>query len=157
MAKQVNLQKIFDVLSYNPDSGEFIWVKPTNSKLVGKPAGYIDKSTGYVRIYVDGQKHYAHRLAIAFLTGALPTSQVDHKDGNRSNNKAKNLRSATCAENQHNRKAVGAYLHKQSGKWVSQIRVNYDQIYLGIFNTRDEARNAYLNAKKKYHVSFSRE
>jgi len=36
-------------------------------------------------------------------------------------------------------------------KWKAQITVNGKNTYLGSFNIEEEARNAYLNAKLKYH------
>lgn len=144
-------QKIFDSLGYCPETGKFTWKNNRKHDLVEKEAGYIDKSTGYVRIHVDGKKVGAHRLAYLFIHGKFPEMEVDHIDGNRSNNKANNLRLASRQQNQHNRMGKGTCFHKASNKWTAYITVNYKRVHLGLFETEQEAHDTYLKAKEKYH------
>jgi len=49
-------------------------------------------STGYVRIGVDGGKYTAHCLAWLYTHGVWPSDQIDHINGNRSDNRIANLR-----------------------------------------------------------------
>jgi hypothetical protein len=80
-------------------------------------------------------------------------NSIDHIDGNPLNNKIENLRCVTNQENQFNRqKAKGYYLNKSKKKWRSQIRINDKRIHLGYFDKEEDARNAYLVAKEKYHL-----
>jgi hypothetical protein len=52
-----------------------------------------------------------------------------------------------------NRKATKGYSwHKGHKKWIASIRTNKKLIHLGYFNLKEEARNAYLNAKLIYHI-----
>lgn len=76
----------------------------------------------------------------------------DHIDRNPFNNQKNNLRVATRSQNGANRvKFIGTYhskykgvsKHKRSGKWQAQIRFNLKGIYLGSFNTENEAAIAY--------------
>jgi len=78
--------------------------------------------------------------------------EIDHIDGNRSNNKIENLRIITPQQNRfNNHTCKGYYYHKTNKKWNAQIKVNRKNIYIGTFNTEQEARQAYLNAKEIYH------
>jgi hypothetical protein len=79
--------------------------------------------------------------------------QIDHINGVRDDNRICNLRSVTHQQNQWNRTtAKGYYLHKASNKWQSYISLNNKMIHLGCYNTEEEAHNAYLIAKEKYHI-----
>jgi len=77
---------------------------------------------------------------------------IDHFDGDPSNNNIANLRCVTQQENNWNRvNAKGCYL-RETGKWCAQIKVDGKIIRLGQFDNEEDARNAYLEAKKKYHI-----
>lgn len=79
--------------------------------------------------------------------------QIDHINGNRLDNRKQNLRIVTNQENQWNQtKAKGYHWKKSRKKWEVQISLNNKDIYIGLYNTEEDARNAYLEAKKKYHI-----
>ena len=80
-------------------------------------------------------------------------NHIDHIDGDKLNNNIENLRLVTNQENQWNRtKAKGYSRCKNSKKWRADIRLNCKNIYLGLFDKEVDAHNAYLDAKKKYHI-----
>ena len=81
-------------------------------------------------------------------------NHIDHIDGDKLNNNIKNLRLVTNQENQFNRTRAKGYTWYQN-KWMAYIRINNKQKYLGYFDNEDDARNAYLEAKKKYHIISS--
>lgn len=95
-----------------------------------------------------------HRVVYELAHGPIPAGlQIDHIDGNRSNNFLANLRLVTHQENQWNRtKAKGYSWNKQCKKWKADIKLNGKKIFLGLYSSEDEARTAYLEAKKIYHV-----
>ena len=114
------------------------------------------KINGYINLgirYNKKQYHlFAHQFAYYMKYGKI-VKQIDQIDGNRSNNKIDNLREVTNQQNSHNRtKAKGYFFNKKTNKFQSTIVVNYKTIYLGSFNTEQEARQAYLDAKKIYHI-----
>ena len=79
--------------------------------------------------------------------------QVDHINGNKLDNRRCNLRIVTQQQNQFNRtRAKGYCWHKRINKWQAKICINYKYIHLGYFDTEEQARLAYLQAKEKYHV-----
>ena len=79
------------------------------------------------------------------------TQQIDHIDRNRINNHINNLRIVTPQQNCFNRNAKGYYLDKHN-KYVAQIKLNRKIKHLGYYDTEEEAHNAYLEAKKIYHI-----
>jgi hypothetical protein len=114
---------------------------------------------GYLQVMLskDGEvkNKKIHRLvAETFLEADDEKNEVDHIDGDRTNNNLSNLRWVTSSENHQNVKtAKGYYWNKQFNRWQAYIRVNYKHIHLGLHYTEEQAREAYLNAKKIYHPS----
>lgn len=140
-------------LRYEPGTGDFTWIvdRPSAMKRVGDLAGHIDNE-GYLRIGILGRNIAAHRLAWFLVTGTLPRSQIDHINGNRADNRFANLRDVEPRLNSENkRNVVGASFEKESGKWRAQITVRGQGRTLGRFATVDEARAAYIAAKRRLH------
>jgi hypothetical protein len=119
----------------------------------------VDNGYGYLKVFLckDGvpKATYVHRLvAETFLEPDALRNQVDHIDGDRLNNNLNNLRWVTSTENKHNRRTAKGYgWHKQHNKWIAQIMVNKKMHYLGCYDTEEDARQAYLSAKKIHHPS----
>ena len=86
----------------------------------------------------------------------LDTNQnnlIDHIDGNPKNNNIENLRVVTNQENQWNQtRAKGYYWDKINKKWRASIKFNKIHKHLGHFELEEDARQAYLDAKKIYHI-----
>lgn len=82
----------FHGLEYDPGSGEFRFTKSCGRVRAGDVAGSLNDN-GHLRISIDGQRYYAHRLAWFYMTGEdLGDTQLVHKDGNLMNNSFENLR-----------------------------------------------------------------
>ena len=111
-------------------------------------------SNGYNVVSVNKRLIRRHRIiAYAFLGLDItnPKIQIDHIDGNKLNNCLSNLRCVNHQQNQWNQtKAKGYYEH--GNKFRAQIKLNGKKINLGTYETKDEARTAYLNAKLIYHI-----
>lgn len=142
------------LLSYDEKTGIFRWlVRPNRSVRAGDVAGAL-RGHGYVAIGLSGKKYAAHRLAWLYVHGEWPSGQIDHIDGDRSNNAIANLRDATNAENQHNKAKRGYSWHKREKKFVSTIRLNGKRVWLGYFQTAEDARAAYEAAEERHFGDF---
>ncbi len=131
-------ERLKEVLKYNPDTGIFIWERPSRSKVTkGEEAGCL--CDGYIQIGIDYVKYRAHRLAWLYMEGYFPEQEVDHKDRVRRNNKWENLR---LVSNQCQSRNIGNFTHNKSGvkgvswierdaKWGSWIKVDRKNRYLG--------------------------
>lgn len=111
--------------------------------------------SGYIMhgCYATKKKVRLHRLVYELAHGPIPADyQIDHIDRNRSNNYLSNLRVVTHQQNLFNTKAKGYRWIKNDQKYEAQIKINGKQQYLGRYDTEQEARAAYLEAKKIYHI-----
>ena len=156
MITQDELKK---VLSYNPDTGDFYWINKPNKKL---PAGYKAgcSKSGYVRIHYKDYAYGAHRLAWLYMYGEHPKHLIDHINGDPLDNRIANLREATTFENAQNIKkpqknnshgTLGISYVPNKKLWRARIGVNGKRIYIGKYKSQEDAAQAYLEAKRKYH------
>lgn len=155
-------EELREMLDYDPETGVFKWRKSKCNRVkTGDVAGtYTEK--GYVRIRVLGRMYRAHRLAWLYVHGVWPQDQIDHINGIRDDNRIENLREATNAENQRNmKKRVGKRcalkgVHVVNGRFRAVITVSQKRLYLGDYNTEEEAHAAYMAAAKKEFGAFAR-
>jgi hypothetical protein len=134
--------------TYDPETG-FIYNK------YGRILSYTAKN-GYIQIGITfNKKSYmirGHQLAWYYIYNEC-VEMLDHINGIRTDNRICNLRSINKQQNHFNRvKAKGYTWHKHKNKWQSTICLSGKSYFLGLYKTEEEARNAYLAAKKKYHV-----
>lgn len=156
----IDIQAITERIAYDPITGLF--TRKLKSGLM-KPAPGSSTKDGYLQIDVCGKKHYAHRLAWIFISGAMPRWQVDHINGVRDDNRSANLRDSMQSENNKNRvnqknsssKLKGVSFCKGSGMWRARIQVNGKRICLGYYDSIDLAKAAYDEAASKLHGRFA--
>ena len=153
------------LLSYDPGTGLFRWCVRRQGIKRGDVAGCI-QGHGYVYIKIDGRDYGAARLAWLCQTGERPPDgmQIDHRDGDRSNDRWENLRLATHAQNMHNQGRrrnntsgfKGVHFKRSHHKYVALIRVNGKQRTLGYFRTAKLASLKYRLAARRLHGEFAR-
>lgn len=156
-------EKLREVLSYNPMTGEFLWLIKSNSRAIGSIAGTLD-AKGYCCIKINQCVYKAHRLAWLYVYGVWPTKRLDHFDGVKNNNRLTNLREATptqnlfntglCSSNTSGFKGVSFY--KRVGMFVASARINGKKKHLGFHATAELASEAYQAAAKEHHGTFYR-
>lgn len=150
----LSIFQVKEKLHYDPGAGVFTRIAPTKGYKLGQKSGYSQKN-GYIGITVAGHKVYAHRLAFFYMTGKWPSNDVDHINGDRSDNRWVNLRLATRSQNMWNVSGIiGAYF--QNGRWFSSIKVNGVKKALGGYSTKEEAAAVYKKAKRELHGEFAR-
>lgn len=142
---------------------ELFWYDGNNLRrkkaAIKSPLGSIpgDIRNGYRRVNVNGEKYFEHRLIWKLVFNHDP-DEIDHINGNRSDNKLENLRSVPSIENRHNmclskknRTGVVGVGLTSYGKWVAHIKVNYTRIHLGSFTNKSDAVDARLSAEKEFN------
>ncbi len=148
------LTKFKESIHYEPTEGKLYW-KPRKygTNRVGLEVGNVNN--GY-RVFIFNQKrYYCHRVIWLFEHGKWP-DVIDHKDGNRLNNKLSNLSNGTQRDNLANRREhraghlIGTSYHKTRKYWVSQITINGKHKELGRFKTQKLAHDRYLQEIEKW-------
>lgn len=157
--KKLTPERLKELLSYDPYTGKFTHLRTWAATAAGSIAGTLS-DRGYVRIGVDGEEFRAHRLAWFYVHGEWPGDEIDHINGDRTDNRIANLRIVTHAENMQNVRAklrrntsgiTGVSWHKARKKWRAAISINGKRYHLGLFATSDQAQAAYAAAKIRHH------
>jgi hypothetical protein len=162
----MNIQKMREFISYDPDSGVMTWKKVlSNRTKPGALCGANIDSKGYGRVCFDGKQYRAHRVVWALFYGEAPDQQIDHINGNRLDNRIANLRLASNAQNSRNCRLsknntsgiTGVVFHKGTKKWLAQIMLNRQRIYLGLYDTIEMAAAVRKKAETQYFGQFAKQ
>lgn len=150
------------ILHYDPETGIFVWKmrpitrphdKTWNARFAGTVAGATNNH-GYAQIHITNAIYGSQRLAWLWMTGEWPAEQIDHRNGRKGDNRWCNIREATRAQNMHN---VGIQRHNTSGykgvsfhkgdrKWRARHWKDGRYVFVGNFDTPEEASAAYQAA-----------
>lgn len=143
---------------YNAETGELRRRK--NGRIITSktPKGYLQFRLGAHNVYVSRVVYKMHH--------GIDPEWIDHKDGNRVNNRLENLRSVTMRESNRNMLKrpgaagyTGVFLRKGLvyGKpFKASIRdQNGKRRYLGVFDTAEEAHAAYVAAANEIFGEYS--
>lgn len=154
--------------SYDPATGVVTWLQRPgapawNARCAGRPVGSAD-GNGYLQTGWHGRRTRVHRLAFALHHGRWPVGEVDHINGDRSDNRACNLREATRAQNAANVPArcdsragvKGIRFDPRLGRWIAAITAGRRRMHIGVFDTAEAAHAAYVEAARQHHGEFAR-
>lgn len=154
---KLSAELIKTLLDYDADTGVLTWKSGIAGVPSGARAGH-ETRRGYIEVKIFGRRYKAHRLAWLHYFGEQPSSDIDHRNGTKSDNRIANLRLCTDQENSHNQHRpqganpyLGVSLHRPSGLWQAAIKLNRKQRHLGYFKTPEAARDAYVAAKRQLH------
>lgn len=143
-------------LFYDPETGRIFWKEWKSGRSKGA-IGQLSPS-GYMTIAIRKKKYYSHRLAWFLYYDKWPTLQIDHINRLRTDNRIANPQEVTNQQNTimselsstNTSGYRGVSWMKHDEKWISQIRVDRKLIYLGVYETAEEASRAHEEARLKY-------
>lgn len=91
---QLTQSRLKELLSYDKDTGKFIWVKRSSAWatniVIGAEAGSLH-STGYRIIWIDGVAHRACRLVFLYVDNRQVDKTIVFLNGDRADNRYNNL------------------------------------------------------------------
>ncbi|AUR94277.1 AP2/ERF domain protein [Vibrio phage 1.193.O._10N.286.52.C6] len=165
------LRKRFD---YNSYTGKLYWkvlkdedsnytpskTKMFNTRWGGTEAGHLFEETcgsEVIQVRLDGKSYYMHRLIFKWVTGVEP-ELVDHEDGDRLNNRWRNLRNVSNAVNAKNCKLhvknksghTGVSWNKGAGKWEAYIWKDSKKYNLGLHDNLQDAITIRLKKEEEF-------
>jgi len=165
MTDSLTPETLKKILSYNPNTGVLTWkprdssffkarkesseysAKKWNACWAGKPALASKNNQGYKIGAIFHKRYRAHRVIWAMVFGEWPSGEIDHINGNPSDNRIKNLRVVTAKENSKNLKksikntsgTMGVYWYKRDCVWTASIKINGKNKHLGYFEKKSDA------------------
>lgn len=147
-------QEAEEEVKYHPSTGLLSRKKSRGNQRLGSVNLTID-GKGYYRISIKGKRYKSHHVVWLLHYGVFP-SQLDHINGVKTDNRIENLREATTQQNCHyrisgqkkNRVGLPGVTLLASGKYKSQAQILGQKVYLGQYETAQEAYEKYLNCKQ---------
>jgi hypothetical protein len=150
---------------FSDNGRSLLWMAPTARRNKrGQLAGTV-RPDGYMQVCVAGKLYLAHRVLWLMRTGEWPAGEVDHINGDKTDNSPSNLREVSKSGNMQNiRQAfssnsstglLGVSVEKKTGKFYARICVDGKQKTLGTFDCPKDAHFAYLDAKRRLHGTCS--
>lgn len=163
MKVEINIDRVKELLRFDPETGFFYWKNPMGRARARKDgrAGNVAQN-GYEVIRIDGKLILSHRLAFALSAGRVPEANVDHINGNPLDNRSENLREATQQQNIWNSRARKAKQVPVKGVWRiptgyrAGICINGKTKHLGVFQSAEEAGAAYSSEAHRLRGEFAR-
>lgn len=177
--KELPVEFLRECFKYDPETGELTWKERPlshfehstkadggfNKKYAGKIAGSV-MARGYVWVTLNNRPHFAHRIAWAIHYGEYPKDVIDHINGIRTDNRIVNLVQSTPSANSRNQKMrstntsghMGVCQRSDNGKYRSFIQEGGKRVWLGCFDTLEEAIAVRKEAEKRfgYHENHGR-
>lgn len=164
----LSVERLREVLRLDTATGLLYWRErdsnPFNARFAGRQAINTAHGGGYRAGCVDGQCVLAHRVVYALHSGAWPSGEIDHINGDRTDNRPLNLRDVTRLENTRNRakssrtknRHLGVYQRGES--WQATICLGGKSICLGTFHTCEDAIAARKAAERQagFHSNHGR-
>ena len=125
----------------------------------GNVVGSISNQ-GYLRTCINYKSYKLHRLIFMMFYGYMPV-EIDHVNGNKTDNRIENLREVSHSQNEWNksktvRNTTGIKnITFENGKWRVRVGANNKTINVGIFDNLELAELVAQEARSKYHGNFA--
>lgn len=174
-----DIETLRQLVRYEPETGKLYWLPRTidlcpgkypkrimasfNTRWSGKEITKLD-GNGYIQLEIYGCVQNGHVVAWSIYNGYVPSCEIDHLNGIRTDNRICNLREATDKQQGMNRGissrntsgVKGISFQKGLNKWRPRIQVNGKSLSLGCFDSFDEAVAARKAAEAKYYGEYAR-
>jgi len=165
--QQPSVSVLDDLLRYDCQTGKLYWrLRPRhyfagktsagiwNNRYAGREAFTAIGTHGYRRGRIFDRAYGAHRIAWAIFYGKWPDGNIDHINGDPSDNSIMNLRVVDAVENARNSKipahntsgTIGVSWHKRCRKWAAHITLHQKKKHLGLFIEKSDAIAARMSA-----------
>lgn len=178
MKQVITHARLHDLLDYIPSLGRFVWKarpvgtfkteghsKRWHGRFTDKQAG-SQSGSGYRKIQIDNRHYLEHRLVWMYFHKTFPEMEIDHINGDKTDNRIENLRHVSSVKNNQNKKlpfhntsgVIGVAPARSRDKWLAHIKVGDENIYLGTYETIELAAAARRGAEKVagYHPNHGR-
>jgi hypothetical protein len=162
----ITAARVRELLDYDPATGIFTRkVRLAQRHQVGDRADFIVTGgglAGYYRGGIDSKRFLAHRLAWLYVNGEWPQQEIDHINGDPGDNRIANLRDVPARINAENKRGPrkdnacgqrGVMAHQ--GRWRARIQVDGQTMHIGMYDTPQEAHDAYIAAKLELHEGYA--
>lgn len=171
MANQIDPAMLRKLLRYEPETGKLFWLPRTqdmmppglnaavwNGQYAGNEAFTATGSHGYRASRVQNIQCLAHRLIWAICNSHWPTSQIDHINGDKQDNRIENLRAVSASENGRNKRirstsksgVMGVYWADHAQKWRAEIKAGGLRHHIGYFTSKADAAAARKVAEREF-------
>jgi len=143
---------------FTTDSGDMFKTSLCDAKRVSRRTWCL-AADGYFTSGTEGRLDKLHQ----FIFGHISNGCIDHKNGDKTDNRRENLRHASFSENSRNARIPknntsgykGVSLDRRRGTWKAVICYQYKPIYLGAFLRKEDAALRYNKAAKEFHGEFA--
>lgn len=142
-------------------NGRTFCVNRSDFELIAPYRWHVDANQ-YVLAKIDGTEIKQHRLILGIQSDS-PSIEVDHINHDTCDNRRSNLRIVNRSQNCINERTPltntsgrkGVYWSKPAQKWCAQINIDKRRIYLGSFESFNDACQARAEAEVKYHKEYA--
>jgi hypothetical protein len=153
----ITQERLKELFSYDPATGHFVNLVDCGARRAGRIAG-SKHNAGYIKLFVDGESHLAHRMAYLYMTGELPVEHMDHINHIRDDNRWENLQMVGRRKNNLNKRAQsrsrsgipGVAWKERDRRWYANAYEGGRYVYLGAFTDLLNAACARKSAELRF-------
>ena len=153
--KQLNAERVRELLDYDPVTGALDWINPTErSPREGGKAGAVGRSGSKYQfrrfIQIDNDRYPAHRVVWLHVHGGWPKGFLVPRNGNYDDLRLENFDDLSASEaarrggpRRTNTSGYrGVTWAKDKQRWLAYITHNYKKVFIGYYKTKEEAISA---------------
>jgi len=160
----ISQREVQEMFHYQYETGELIRRDQRGNQFKGTEVGCND-TFGYKRIRIKGNLFKVHQIVWLYVYGIMPSMEIDHINGDRSDNRVCNLRLATRDVQVQNRNpGIGESYGlrnirlRESGTYEVEYRMFRKRHKVGNFTTLEDAQKAlYEHKKANNHPDVTRD